>query len=46
MFHDFFLALRQGPSIYLSFRFLLFLLTGRPERQNPLNGKFSLFFFI
>ena len=36
-----FFALRQGPSILLSFGFLWFLFCGQPERHNPLFGKFS-----
>ena len=43
MFHCLFLVLRQGPSIYLSFSLLWFLLGGLPGRQNP-RDKFFFFF--
>ena len=44
MFHSFFSVLKQCLSTYLSFRLPSVLLSGQPERQNPLMGKFSLFF--
>ena len=39
-----FSVLWQGPSIFLSFRFLRFLPCGPPEWQSPLVGKFGFFF--
>ena len=41
-----FSVLYQGLGIYLSFRFLWFLLCGLPERQNQLFGRFSFFLFL
>ena len=41
-----FLVLRQGSNIFISFRFLLFSFCGPPERQNPLDNKFSYFFLF
>ena len=47
MFHSlFFYVLWQGQIIYLSFRFLLFLICGRSKGQNPLNGKFRLLWLL
>ena len=40
-----FLVLKQGPSIFLSFRRLLFSPCSRLWQQSPLFGWFSFFFF-
>ena len=45
IFHSFFLVLRQDRSICFSFLFLLFLLYGLLEQQNPLNDEFFFFGF-
>ena len=42
----FFSVLKQGIGIYLSFCFPSVLTRGQLERQNPLFGRFSLFFFF
>ena len=42
----FFSVLWQGLDIYLSFRFLSVLHSGQPERQSPIFGRLSFFFFL
>ena len=41
-----FSVLWQGPSIYLSFQFILFALNDLPNRQNLQDAKFSIYFFL